>query len=42
MLLFFLITQMVPGILVIIPLYTVYAKMGIIANVPHLDCGFFM
>ncbi|UWP60115.1 carbohydrate ABC transporter permease [Ruminococcus gauvreauii] len=41
MLLFFLITQMVPGILVIIPLYTVYAKMGIIANVPHLGLWIF-
>lgn len=30
MLLFFLVTQMIPGILVIIPLYVIFAKMGII------------
>lgn len=30
MLLFFLVTQMIPGILVIIPLYLIYAKMGLI------------
>ncbi|MEG1514171.1 MAG: carbohydrate ABC transporter permease [Clostridia bacterium] len=30
MLLFFLMTQMIPGILVIIPLYIIFAKMGLI------------
>jgi len=30
MLLFFLVTQMIPGILVIIPLYVIFSKMGII------------
>ncbi len=30
MLLFFLITQMIPGILVIIPLYLIFAKLGLI------------
>jgi len=30
MLLFFLVTQMIPGILVIIPLYLIYAKLGLI------------
>ncbi len=30
MLLFFLVTQMIPGILVIIPLYVIFAKMGLI------------
>jgi multiple sugar transport system permease protein len=30
MLLFFLITQMIPGILVIIPLYLIYANLGLI------------
>jgi multiple sugar transport system permease protein len=30
MLLFFLVTQMIPGILVIIPLYVIFARMGII------------
>jgi len=41
MLLFFLITQMIPGILVILPLYTVYAKLGIISNAPHLGLWIF-
>ncbi len=41
MLLFFLVTQMVPGILVIIPLYTAYAKMGLIADAPHLGLWIF-
>jgi multiple sugar transport system permease protein len=30
MLLFFLVTQMIPGILVIIPLYVIFSKMGLI------------
>ncbi len=30
MLLFFLVTQMIPGILVIIPLYVIFAKLGLI------------
>lgn len=30
MLLFFLITQMIPGILVIIPLYVIFSKLGLI------------
>ena len=39
MLLFFLVTQMIPGILVIIPLYVIFSKMGLINT--HLSLFLF-
>lgn len=36
MMLFILVTQMIPTILVLIPMYSIFAKTGVIANIPHL------
>lgn len=36
MMLFVLITQMIPTILVLIPMYSIFSKAGVITNMPHL------